>query len=73
MYNGADTMEGGLGPDTFMGGAGDDIIKGGKAGFDEMGVPGQDIAIYSKLKAHIPLSFTIKNMKRKIVTKQMGI
>ena len=32
-------------------GAGDDIIKGGKAGFDEMGVPGQDIAIYSKAES----------------------
>ena len=32
-------------PRYFKGGSGDDIIKGGKAGFDEMGVPGQDIAI----------------------------
>ena len=58
-------MEGGLGPDTFKGGPGDDIIKGGKAGFDEMGVPGQDIAIYSKAESSYTIEFYNQKHEKK--------
>ena len=50
---------------AIKGGSGDDIIKGGKAGFDEMGVPGQDIAIYSKAESSYTIEFYNQKHEKK--------
>ena len=61
---------GGDGPDIFKSGAGDDIIKGGKGGLDDMGTPGEDVAIFSRAESGYTVEFySNKGEKKDIISR----